>query len=174
MFSVLRSRTLAAQKSELSPFRARYLARAADVAAFLAGETDDELIENLIFAFVLAKVPESRDESSVTHLRLWTNYCVLKQLFAPESHSGITGTNGPLRLKPDSAIPALLAAGRVAEATNVAIRRLRVSGLRPVIDCGRDVGDGARLGAALLIPVAGIDEIRELAVRQADLVEVTE
>ncbi len=48
MFSVLRSRTLAAQSSDDSPFRSRYLAHPEDVAAFLAGETDDELIENLI------------------------------------------------------------------------------------------------------------------------------
>jgi CRISPR-associated protein Csx17 len=172
MFSVLRSRTLAAQNSDQSPFRARYFARPEDIAAFLAAETDDDLIENLIFAFVHAKIPERRDERGVKHLRLWTNYCVLKQLFAPESHAGVTGPDGAIRLKPDSAIPALLAAGRVAEATNVAIRRLRVSGLRPAIQCGRDVGDGVRLGAALLIPVAGIDKIRELAVRPAGPAEV--
>lgn len=172
MFSVLRSVTLAAQNSEESPFRARYLARPGDVAAFLAGETDDELIENLIFAFVWAKQsPECFDAHGLTDLRLWTNYCVLKQLFAPESQAGVVGANGSVRIKPDSAIPALLAAGRVADATNVAIRRLRVSGFRPVMDYGRDVGDGTRLGAALLIPVAGMDKIREMAVGQADLVE---
>jgi len=136
------------------------------VAAFLDASLDDGLIENLMFAFLLVRVgrignPNHHDPEPCVR---WPAYCLIKQLFSSEE---IETPKGKVRLKPEPSIPALLAAGRSGEATDVAIRRLRVSGLSPMVreGKGRNPEDGVRLGAALLIPVWGLERLRALVVK---------
>ncbi len=84
-------------------------------------------------------------------------------------------------IKPEPRVLALLSAGRVGEACQIAMRRLRASGLSPLphprsggvvrdrdwkeLDC---LGaDGQRLAAALLMPIskASIHELQRLVTR---------
>lgn len=174
LLMTLRRRTLDGQSLKQSPFRSARCAWPSDVAAFLDGSLDDELIESLMFAFVLIGGGEIRNpahEDPEQCLR-WPAYCLLKQLFAAEE---IETPKGRVLLRPDPRIPALLAAGRSDEATDVALRRLRVSGLIPTVREGerRNSGDTLRLGAALLIPVWGLERLRASVVERTrfDLVE---
>lgn len=175
MLSTLRRRALHGQ-SERSPFQSSRRALPDDVVSFLEGNLDEELLENLIFAFLLVengKLDGKCSESgSAENIRACPAYCLMKQLFARETHEGIETPRGEVSIRPDLSIPGLLAAGRISEATGVAIRRLRVSGLMPLITRGRDFGDGVRLGAALLIPVSQLDKIRSTVVEDKyDFVE---
>ena len=164
MLATLRRRSQDGQASEKSPFEAAYRARPQDVADFLSGDLDEDLIEKLLYAFLLARIPSRPARPRIGDCRLWPAYCAMKQLFAPESHSGLERANGNVHLKPDLSIPSLLNADRVREATEVAIRRLRVSGFRLSMSQGYDFGEGPRLGAALLIPVSNLEGLRRLIV----------
>ncbi len=176
MLSTLRRRALRGQSSDQSPFWASRWAPPGDIARFLDGGLEEELLEDLLFAFLLVQnekggqeIPEDREAEK---LRAWPAYCLMKQLFAPETQRGMPSPQGEISIKPDLSVPGLLAAGRVGEATDVAIHRLRVSGLRPLVNAGRDFGDGMRLGAALLIPVGRLDWIRSLVVEETEFESV--
>jgi len=152
LLATLQRRMLAAGDSDRSPLQSGFVVFQEDVAAFLDGGTDDELIEALIHAFVLvrewpaASKPEKQDQRTN-----WPVYALLKTLFLPK---GIPGTDGELvRLRHESRIPGLLKAGRVQEAAEMAERRCRIAGLSPVSAKGMSAPDAVRLGGALLIPV---------------------
>jgi CRISPR-associated protein Csx17 len=164
MLATLQRRTLDGQQAERSPFWSKMPVSVRDVIVFLEHGTNDELIENLTFAFVLAKPtqPDRGDKLDERGYRRWPAYCMLKQLFAAETHSGIDIPGGEIKLRPELSITRLLAANRVRDAIETAIRRLDISGLRPVLRSGWDSEDGVRLGAALLIPVQDWDVARQL------------
>jgi len=172
MLSTLRKRTLNAEAYLRGPFQSDRRALPTDVVDFLQGRLNEDLIENLLFACVMTDIPladRSLGRNDVEECRAWPEYCLLKQFFTPES---VKTPEGEVQLKPDLSVLTLLSAGRVGEATDVAIRRLRVSGLKPVIRTGRNSEDGARLGAALLIPISEIHKLRSLVLdtKQSDLV----
>ncbi|HZQ51291.1 MAG TPA: type I-U CRISPR-associated protein Csx17 [Bryobacteraceae bacterium] len=176
MLATLRRRTLDHQQSDRGPFWSKTPASVNDVVAFLEYRTNDELIENLTFAFVFAKTAKlgGSYEQGDTAYRRWPAYCMLKQLFAPETHRGIDTGAGKIQLRPALSITALIAANRVKDAVEAAIRRLRISGLEPLLDSGWDLEDGARLGAALLIPIFGSDtkRLREFITKPRRVIEV--
>jgi CRISPR-associated protein Csx17 len=176
MLATLRRRTLDHQQLDRGPFWSKTPASVNDVVAFLEYRTNDELIENLIFAFIFAKPAKlgGTYEQSDTAYRRWPAYCMLKQLFAPETHRGIDTGAGKIQLRPALSITALIAANRVKDAVEAAIRRLRISGLEPLLDSGWDFEDGARLGAALLIPIFGSDtkRLREFITKPKRVIEV--
>ncbi len=165
MLSTLRRRTLAGGRSEESPFSSRLPATSEDVVAFLEHRTDDDLIENLLFALVLAKhngKPRADSKLDGESYRRWPAFCVLKQLFTKQTHRGSEALDGKDKLRPDLAIVALLSAGRVKEATEAAMHRLRVSGLELLLRSGWESNEGPRLAAALLIPITDRVRLREL------------
>lgn len=92
-------------------------------------------------------------------------YALLKLLFLPDGKLGCDGQNLVIRHEP-SIVP-LLRAGRVGEALAIAERRLRSTGLTPFTSqLYFSDEDGARLAAALLIP---IDEQSVCALAEAVL-----
>ena len=167
---VLQRRSVDARSQSLShpPISSCRFASLAGVAAFLNHETDDEKLEDLLQGLILVdwskdKTPKSEVEKRKVPPTLSRAYVLLKLLFLPE---------GKFRSRPDvetiviehepSIIP-LLRAGRVSDALDTAVRRLRASGVKPLAtDVNFPARDGARLAATLLIP---IDEpaVREIA-----------
>jgi len=128
-----------------------------EVAAFLAGGTDDRRIERLVAGLVLAQPPDGLDEG-LPPASLPAAYAVLKPFFVPESllrSLGFLTAEAHLPLK--LALVRLLAAGRVEEAVAEGWRKLRIAGIglpahprHPPACAGME---GARLLAALLIPI---------------------
>jgi CRISPR-associated protein Csx17 len=122
------------------------------VAAFLAGDLDDQRIEQLIWGLMLVepsfKVPIPHETNGSDATPLPRAYALLKLLFLPAplvaERSGDhvqwrlarrldddqmeTG----LGIRPEPRILPLLRAGRVGEACRIAAQRLRVSGLMPM------------------------------------------
>ncbi len=130
--------------------------RPPEVARFLRGELDEDLIEELWFAFTLLKPTFTEgfyrdwNKQSIEEEALPASYCVLRLLFDP----ALEPDSGPMRSEP-RVLP-LLRGGRVREACQLAQRRLRMSGFPVVPAEYEDSNDGPRLSAALLIPVSGL------------------
>jgi CRISPR-associated protein Csx17 len=167
MLATLRRRSMCASESDRSPFASTFLATPGEVAMFINGDVDDVLIERLIHAFLLVRA--SRGSSGEDEQTPWPVYCLLKQLFATGK---IDTPKGEVRVKPDMAIPALLSAGRTAEAAGIAARRLRILGLTPTITEMGEHADPIRLGGALLIPVRGMRALLLRVVEDFDSVLV--
>ena len=81
------------------------------------------------------------------------DWALLKCLFVGEDLRPVRGQPG-FTVKAEPTVIPLLLAGRIAEACAVAQRRLRASGLHPYRIHFASGGDGPRLAAALLVPVA--------------------
>ncbi len=152
------------------PFDSTFGVGEGEVAAFLAGATDDRRIERLVAGLVLAQSPDGLDEG-LPPAPLPAAYAVLKPLFVPERllrYLGTLAPEGHLPLK--LALLRLLAAGRVEEAVAEGWQRLRIAGVglpasprRPPACAGVD---GPRLLAALLVPItpaALARQVRRLA-----------
>ncbi len=140
----------------------------AAISAFLATQTDDRKIEDLLWALNLvqpARVPPGRLPDSPPLPR---TYALLKLLFLPKPlRIGQTEYNIP----PEPQILPLLRADRIGEACRIAVRRLHSSGLMPMphVRSGTAARDadwqevntsdisGKRLAAALLIPISDSD-----------------
>lgn len=130
----------------------------AAVAAFLHGETDDERIEALLRGLALinwdAGLARAARLSSLMPATLPRAYALLKLLFLPDGRLRRDAWGEPLTIRHEPSVIPLLRAGRVAEALEVAERRLRSSGLIPLTNQFHiRSADSARLAAALLIPI---------------------
>lgn len=147
------------------------------VSRFIGGQLDEQRIEDLLWGLML--VPQSPWTSSTAADKdvppLPRAYALLKLLFLPQplTLNGLT-----VAIKPEPSLVSLLMAGRVGEACQIAMRRLRASGLSPLPHprsggVVRDAdweeldslgNDGKRLAAALLLPVShrSIDRLRGL------------
>lgn len=152
------------------------------VSHFLAGDLDENRIEELVWGLATVKQrPENAGyrQSDADAPPLPRAYALLKLLFLP-GHLQINGQ--PVRIRPESEILALLEAGRYGEACRIAARRLRVSGLAP-LPHARSGGaardgeweeldhlnlDGRRLAGALLLPLArtSVGQLLRLVVRE--------
>lgn len=161
------------------PLKAQYYASIEAVSAFLAGDVDDQRISELLWGLCLVDKnfgkPYERREEIQFH-PIPRIYCILKHLFVPEK---LVFDGEEIQLKPELSVLPLLRAGRVNEAAIIAERRMRSSGLMPMIDSRFDqknwgtvsgFGDvsGLRLAAGLLIPVnkPGLKTISKLVLRQ--------
>lgn len=169
--AILQRRSIDARMHSLShpPLMSSRFASLSSIAAFLERETDDERIEEFLRALVL--LDWSKDdrtfapdkETRYVPPALPRAYALLKLLFLPEGKLQLTQGGDSIIVKHEPTIVPLLRAGRIADALDIAGRRLKASGLVPLTeDFFFPPEDGARLAAALLIP---IDEpsIRELA-----------
>ena len=168
--SVLQRRSIDARSQSLShpPVSSSRFASLARVNAFLNRETDDEKLEDLLSGLVLIDWPQDKAPGLKIEKRnipptLSRAYALLKLLFLPKGEFQSGPNAETITIKHEPSIIPLLRAGRIADAIDTAARRLRVSGMMPLTtDFYLPEKDGARLAAALLIP---IDEpsIREIA-----------
>lgn len=144
-----------------------------DVAAFLANDgIDESRIEDLMFGCTLIDTGQIDREAgdSFAHTHSNTNemiiprsYALLKHLFHPKKQ---------WKIRPEPAILSLLAAGRTREACEIAQRRLRVSGFRPVNSTFPDAPEGIRLAASLLIPIHSMEGLSRLVLHEQEEVAV--
>jgi CRISPR-associated protein Csx17 len=137
--------------------------RAVDL--FLRRDTDDERIkderlEELLRGLALidwrndVATGAKQTDASVPP-SLPRAYALLKLLFLPEGKLSRARQAEPVWIKHEPSIIPLLRAGRAADALEVAQRRLRSSGLVAFTDQFHFPDeDGARLAAALLIPIS--------------------
>jgi len=155
-------------------------ARPSDVAAFIAGETDDRKLSELIWGLILIEggrvgaskscaLPQPRDGTTVPRA-----YALLKLLFLPRGCVWPNGTD-PVPVRPEPELLGRLRAGDLKAAVAIAVRRLRASGFVPMP--GPSAGlprrspefrleaDVIRLAAALLFPVSQTDELAGLVLR---------
>jgi len=187
--AVLRRRLMDGAKNGCTrlPLAASSLVPLDTVSRFLAGELDDQRIENLLWGLMLfpqstgaSHRPKTDEAAASAAPPLPRAFALLKLLFLPEPllMDGLLVT-----IKPEPSIVTLLAAGHVGEACRLAMRRLRASGLAPLphpraggvvrdtvwqeLQCGGR--DGLRLAAALLFPLSDQDlnRLRTLIVREA-------
>lgn len=156
----------------LPQLRAKRFASLRSIAAFLDFQTDDERIEDYLFALNLIdwhrteKYESAEKQNSANLPRI---YALLKLLFLPDGK--LKRKNVPeIEIKHEPSIVPLLRAGRIADALEIAERRLKSSGIAPLTsDFYYPPEDGARLAAALLIPIdtTAILEIANLVLPEA-------
>jgi len=164
MASVVVRRVMDAERLsvEVSSFDAALTLCPEDVAAFLDGDVDNALLEDLIFGFLCIDWRRGASREDIVRLRShWSRplsdrpvsrpWALLKLLFSASTLPTPTGEQLSLRSEP--AIVPLLCAGHVGEACRIAQRRLFVSGLNPLRVGFSDSSDGTRIAAALLFPV---------------------
>jgi CRISPR-associated protein Csx17 len=150
-----------------------------DIGGFLAlGGIDDAALDDLIFGFTWV-----RHQDADGH---WTalpppsaapvprEYSLLKLLFLPR---GLRRDVDEVALTPPGELVPLLLAGRVDDAVALATRTLAARGLRPRRLARRGAPDaefGARLAAALLIPMFQTDHLSADALLPTDSAHPTE
>lgn len=139
------------------------------VSNFLAGEFEDRRIDDLLWGLMLVEHrPGSpvREPADTDAPPLPRAYALLKLLFLPEP---LQANGQAITITPEPRIVTLLTSGRIGEACQIAMHRLRASGLAPLPhprsgggvrdgdweELDRLKADGHRLAAALLLPISG-------------------
>lgn len=166
MLSVLHRRCMAGRMQGLGhpPLDSAYSARLNDVVRFLNGDLDFQRIVNLALplSFIGYRHRSERDDTQRRQSfrapsDLPSAYAAMKLTLLPRTFKCAEfGEDRDIRMEPR--MLAMLRAGRVKDAYEVASRRLVASGLRPVSDSPgiADRSDaGRRLAAALLFPLGG-------------------
>jgi CRISPR-associated protein Csx17 len=143
-----------------------------DIAAFIEGEVDEQLLEELLFGFawvnwrhqaaaeVLEKINQ-RWSQPVSERVIPRTWALLKLLFLP---GPLRVSGSDIKLRGEPSIVPLLRAGRIGDACEVAARRLYISGLSPLRARFPDAADGPRIAAALIFPVRSSTELMALVV----------
>ncbi len=152
MASVLekRMRVAEAEQSQQNPFGAGYALHPGDATLFIEGSIEDNLVEDLLFAFTCLNWKDYRPVPSEESAEVLPVYAVLKCLFLPHS---VLANGEKVQIRTDSRILPLLSAGRIEDAANIAVHRLRIAGLNPLRIHYQGGMDARRLAASLLIPV---------------------
>lgn len=129
------------------PLASRFRVPLATVAGFLAGELNDERIEQLLWGLSLVtySTAQSLDQQESDDVPVPRAYALLKLLFLPRplvierdsegalfARSLRHNEHGGVIIRPEPAILHLLDGGRLGEACAIAMRRLRASGLDPM------------------------------------------
>ena len=159
--AVLQRRSIAARQGAAShPLVAgSKFALLPSIAAFLNQTTDDRKIEDYLLGLVLLDWKQGGNERQpvsepVVPADLPRVYALLKLLFLPSGRFRRSEQSETKIIKHEPAIVPLLRANRVDDAVKLAVRRLKSSSLIPLADNFYfDNRDGARLAAALLIPI---------------------
>jgi CRISPR-associated protein Csx17 len=139
------------------PFSGLINLHPADIAAFIDGGVDDDLIEDLLFGFTLVEWNRPGGAPVIRRINeRWSDpvedrpanlpWALLKMLFPSDGIAEVRPTLDP-------AVLGLLRAGKVAEACNLGRMRLFMAGIAARTLEQDGACDGARLGASLLIPV---------------------
>jgi CRISPR-associated protein Csx17 len=156
------------------PLAAHFTAPLGAIARFIAGETDDARIEDLIWGLMLLRDDKSQPiepHEAAPGAPIPTAYALLKLLFLPRPLVIEHGRDGLPRARlahanesgiaiyAEPSLPALLRAGQLGQACIVAMRRLRASGLDPLPGPirglrvrDREWGELDRMGSAGLDP----------------------
>lgn len=135
------------------PLASRTTAALDTIAAFIAGQLDDQRIERLIWGLMLVEsapyqprfgaAPNDHLDDAHPRAVLPRDYALLKLLFLPRPlvpkragddvswRLARDGESG-IGIRPEPRILPLLRAGRVGEACRIAARRLRISGVPPM------------------------------------------
>lgn len=180
-------------KNSYPPLDSKRFASLDAVAAFLNGETDDDRLEDYLFALSLInwRSPNKHEPEEIERLpqnlaaqskdrktrkiaernprNLPRIYALLKLLFLPNGKLKRKNA-AEIEIKHEPSIIPLLRAGRIKDALEIAERRLKSSGVAPLTkDFYFPDEDGARLAAALLIPIdqTAIHEIANLVLPDA-------
>jgi CRISPR-associated protein Csx17 len=166
---------------ETLPLGSRFSASLTDVATFLAGDTDNQRLEELLWGLLLIdsanewrEQREQLTKPSERPLLFPSAYALLKLVFLPHQLSWPAGAEG-VSIKTEPEILGCLRAGNVRGGCEIAARRLRASGFVPMpgplsdgrrreLDLDTRV-DPTRLAAALLIPVSGTVQLARLVLR---------
>lgn len=148
---VLRRRCLDARREggERPPLGGRWTASLGDVAAFVRGEVDDRRLEALLKGLCLVdwSAPAGRRSGPAEPLPP-VIYALLKLCHLPHPLRGVA-------IPWEASIAARALAGDGAQASRLAVRRLRGSGFRPPVDVVHEPPELVRrAAAALLIPIS--------------------
>ncbi len=161
MLAVLERRCLESRMQGLEqlPLASVYSARLDDIAAFLSGGVDVGRIADLALPLSFVRYRRRPETDTPSKQRapfdLPTAYAAMKLTLLPDVFSSPEfGEDRDIKMEPQ--MLAMLRAGRVNDAYQVAYRRLRASGLQPLLD-NPSIADrseqGRRLAAALLFPL---------------------
>jgi CRISPR-associated protein Csx17 len=196
--AVLTRRLQDAEKIGEAPlvWGSRFPVSLADVGNFLAGRVDDEKLANLLWGLMLLNEAKTtrdfrqRPRASSEAELVPRAYALIKLTLLPFPVKWVPGGNtvvlrrvdpseheSGLVVKPEPAILGNLQAGNLQAACNIAIRRLRASGLVPI---GSDLPGGSRrdiawtvprvaqprLLAALLFPINAVNALGDLVLRR--------
>lgn len=158
LVAVVRRRLIEAARRDdppSKPFSGRPAADLAAIAAFLAHETDDARIARLLCGLALVGGRPRHLPSSESEPPLPAAYRVMKPLFVADAQLRRIGFLDEYETLPlPGRLPGLLAADRTQDAVDVALGRLRASGLPAafrLLNVGH--GGGPRLLAALAVPI---------------------
>ena len=168
--AILQRRSIDARSAGAShpALQARRYASLRAIEAFLNHNTSDPQIENLLWGLAIVNWKEeetkfSFKDSISSAPTLPRAYALLKLLFLPSGKLTLKNSNELIEIKHEPTIIPLLRAGRVKDALQTAVRRLRVSGLVPMTETfDFPDEDAVRMAAALLIPIHE-SSVRELA-----------
>lgn len=173
--NVLHRRSIDARANGLShpSMQSKCFASLDAVAAFLDFQTDDERLEDYIFALNLIdwrKPKKSEPMKKKNSANLPRIYALLKLLFLPNGKLE-RENSAKIEIKHEPSIIPLLRAGRITDALEIAERRLKSSGVVPLTsDFYYPESEGSRLAAALLIPIdqTAINEIAKLVLPEIE------
>jgi CRISPR-associated protein Csx17 len=170
--AVLQRRMLDASRSESerNPTWSVRRALLGDVAAFIAGATDDRLLEDLLFASTW--IDWSRSDRAIAVPRdrdvLPRAYALFALLLLPE---GLPNGSERVIIRPEPQILPLLRVGRIGDAAAIAARRLRSSGFEPrtAVPPGmRDAELGRRIAGSLLFHTGAAVDLARMALLPND------
>ncbi|MYE39314.1 MAG: type I-U CRISPR-associated protein Csx17 [Chloroflexi bacterium] len=162
MLAVLERRCLEVRmngaESRHPPLSASYYAQLSDIVSFLSGHVDDQRMADLSLPLSFVRNWHRSTQSELQQVPpfdLPVAYAAMKLTLLPDEFKCLEfGPGVDIAMEPS--MLAMLRAGRVGSAYQMACRRLRASGLRPLSeDPGiRDGSEqGRRLAAALLFPL---------------------
>ena len=178
MLAVLERRCIEGQMQDLPhpPLDGYLQAQADDVLSFLNGAVDCGRIASLALPLSFLRytptMPRSHaPERSRLSQPMPAAYATMKLALLPNKLDAPSfGTTDATVIKPAARMLAMLRAGRIGDAYDVAFKHLTAAGLRPIAnDPGipDNPANGRRLAAALLFPIAE-HELLEHALRRSE------
>ncbi|MCF6210258.1 MAG: type I-U CRISPR-associated protein Csx17 [Gammaproteobacteria bacterium] len=166
LLAVLEKRLLLAQKDGFGdkPLGGWPGADLASIATFLAGETNDNRITQLVAGLAHCRSPRHIEWEPVENsFAIPATFTLLKLVMTPNRQlrrCGLLTENEYLPIP--VGLVRRLAAGRIDDAVRLAQRRLRIAGISPLPGSPGSAGlTGSRLAAALLIPLSDVS-VRDL------------
>lgn len=139
--------------------------RPPDIGHFVEGHADDTRIAEVLAGLLTVDWSNCEDRCLGDTAKAIDPALDLILSFAADDVIILPTDDGGTRrivLRPGTGWPALLAAGRVAEVLTDAARRLRISGLKHVVEPRTAAPDGRRLASALLLRVGSADTLAAL------------
>lgn len=180
MASTLQRRIMDAQRlnCKFNPLYGDIPLEAEDIEAFIEGDVDEKQVEDLLFGLALVRwderkgVHDAREKLMdrwaipATSRIISRSWSLLKLVFLPDLAELPGGDE--VKIRPEPSILPLLLAGRIGDSCIVAQRRLYAAGLAPIRSRFPEDNNGARIAAALLLPLRSHQKIAELVLRKKE------